>query len=301
MEAPTPPYGIVSFTTSNQDDNEQWFYLEIQRHTTVFEIWRLSPAPPAPKDGQLTLSHFLPNAFFKCNLTAVYEVLAHQDLKSLEMGEDLWPPGHPDREEPWTTSFPSFRPAEVLVICDNPEQPFDPAFRPKNVRIGQQLLVFKEAMDRDDNITKEEVETYERIESAGFGPSVRVSRLYGVVRNERNQLVGVLLYPIEKETSLRFAVGSKTTDAQKNRWAQQIQGTLAALHRIGIVWGASHPYNVLIDVHGDAWVTNFVGGRIEWWVDADKEGTVDGDLQGLGRILAFIKAGGDGLMESLEE
>lgn len=77
----------------------------------------------------------------------------------------------------------------------------------------------------------------------------------------------------------------------KNRWAEQIQHTIAALHQAGIIRGDAKPDNILIDAHGDAWVIDFGGGRTEGWVDADKAGTVDGDLQGLERILKFIASG----------
>ena len=66
---------------------------------------------------------------------------------------------------------------------------------------------------------------------------------------------------------------------------------MAALHEAGIVWGDTKPDNILVDVYGDAWLIDFGGGRTEGWVDPDKAETVDGDLQGLERILKFIVSG----------
>ncbi|AEO58537.1 hypothetical protein MYCTH_2305950 [Thermothelomyces thermophilus ATCC 42464] len=258
---------------------------------------RLSPAPPPLGSGQLTLSHFLVTASFECNLTAADEILAPGEIERVEMDEDCWPTL--SSGDAWTTSFPSFSPAEIVVICDDPEHPFDS--NPTRVRIGQQHLYFKESSEPDDVVAKKEVETYERIDSANLGAGVRTSRLYGVVRNERNQLIGLLLYPIEEDTLLTFAVGPETPDALKDRWAQQIQDTLAALHRAGITWGDAKPDNVLIDVHGDAWIVDFGGGRTEGWVDSGKAGTVDGDLQALERILKFIASGGDDMMDYSKE
>ncbi len=274
------------------------------------EFERLSPAllpleDPLVEGGQrLTLGHFLAASAFECDLAATDDVLAPGEIEPVEMNEDMWPSPRSEDDDTWTTSFPSFSPTEVTVICDDPKRPFDS--NPTRVFVDQQQLYFKESMDPDDEIARKEVETYERIAAAnlGLGTGVRTSRLYGVVRNERNQLVGLLLYPIEEATPLTFAIGPETPETSKNRWAQQIRDTVTALHGAGITWGDAKPDNILIDVHGNAWIIDFGGGRTEGWVDSDMAGTVDGDLQGLERILKFIASGGgdvDGQMDGSEE
>ncbi|KAK4235246.1 hypothetical protein C8A03DRAFT_17994 [Achaetomium macrosporum] len=262
---------------------------------------RLSPAPPPLKSRQLTLSDFLVTASFECNLTATDEILAPAEIERIETDEDCWPSSSSNSEsrDGWTTSFPSFSPAEVTVICDDPDHPFDS--NPTHVRIGQQRLYFKQSLDPDDAVAKKEVETYEKIARADLGAGARTSRLFGVVRNARSQLLGLLLYPIEEDTLLTFAVGPDTPNALKDRWARQVRDTLAALHRAGCTWGDAKPDNVLIDVHGDAWIVDFGGGRTEGWVDSGKPGTVEGDLQGLERIMEFIASGGAGRVDYSEE
>ncbi|KAK4132167.1 hypothetical protein BT67DRAFT_92170 [Trichocladium antarcticum] len=245
---------------------------------THFE--RLSPPPLLSSSRKLTLSHFLATTSFEYDLIATDEVLVPGEIERLETDEDCEPPpgGLDDRwlqSTPWTTSFPSFTPADIVVVCDNPQHPFDS--NPAHVRIGQQRLYFKASLHPDDTVARKEVRVYERIASADLGDDVRTSRLYGIVRDERDQLVGLLLYSIEEDTPLTFAVGPETPDAVKDRWAEQIQHTLAALHRAGITWGDAKPDNILIDVHGDAWIIDFGGGRTEGWVDSDKTGTVGGD------------------------
>ena len=260
------------------------------------EFERLSLALPVLEDGQtLTLSYFLAISAYECNLTATDEVLTPGEIELMDMDEDMWPSPRSEDEDTWTTSFPSFSPTEITVICDNPEHPFDS--NPSQVSVGQQKLYFKESSDPDDEVAKKEVDTYERIAAANLGhkAGVRTSRLYGVVRNERNQLIGLLLHRIEEATPLTFAINPETPEASKNRWAQQIRDTVTALHRAGITWGDAKPDNVLVDVHGDAWIIDFGGGRTEGWVDSDKAGTVDGDLQGLERILKFIASSGEDL------
>lgn len=259
------------------------------------EFERLSPAPPPLERGeQLTLSHFLIVASFECDLVAVDDVLAPSKIQPFDdTDEGMWPSSmsSPTAGNVWTTSFPSISPTEIAVFCDDPEHPFDS--NPTQVRIGRQRLYFKEAFDLDDMLAKKEVETYERIANANFGADVRASRLYGIVRNEKNLLVGLLLWNIEEDAPLTFAIGPETPSTLKDRWARQIRDTMAALHQAGIVWGDAKPDNILIDVHGDAWLIDFGGGRTEGWVDSDKAGTVDGDLQALERILMFIASGGD--------
>ncbi|KAK3331330.1 hypothetical protein B0H66DRAFT_580200 [Apodospora peruviana] len=334
----SPKYRTCGFSTANEGEEPQWFSLEVQLHTSQFRIrdtdeegdvpgrlslvdcfdWavspcvadfeHLSPPPPPLEIGKLTLSYFVPTASFECDLVASDEILAHGKIEPLDLDEDRWPPGSLEELEdrrlqsmPWTTSFPSFTPADIVVICDDPQHPFDS--NPTRVRIGDQYLYFKASPYPDDMAAKKEVETYEKIASANLGAGVRTSRLYGVVRNERSQLIGLLLHLIEEheDSPLTFAVGPETPGASMDRWAKQIHDTLTALHRASIIWGDAKPDNILIDVHGDAWLIDFGGGRTEGWVDSDKAGTANGDVQGLVRILQFIASGGDGCSSRLLE
>jgi serine/threonine protein kinase len=81
---------------------------------------------------------------------------------------------------------------------------------------------------------------------------------------------------VEANTSLR------------NKWAAQIKETLSELHKLGIIWRDIKMDNVLIDDNDDAVLLDFGGGNTVGWVDQDKYGTLDGDMQGLGKILAAL-------------
>jgi hypothetical protein len=63
---------------------------------------------------------------------------------------------------------------------------------------------------------------------------------------------------------------------------------LKKLHEAGVVWGDVKAANVLIDKDNNAWIIGFGGGCTEGWVDCEKAGTVEGDLQGLANIMDFI-------------
>ena len=67
---------------------------------------------------------------------------------------------------------------------------------------------------------------------------------------------------------------SQTT---KQRWATQIESTLAELHRAGVVWGDVKADNGFIDKEDNAWVTiGFGGGYTRGWVGGDLAGTIEG-------------------------
>jgi serine/threonine protein kinase len=74
----------------------------------------------------------------------------------------------------------------------------------------------------------------------------------------------------------------------KKKWSGQIKHTVAQLHRLGIVWGDIKVDNVLIDDNDDAIVLDFGGGNTVGWVDQDKHGTLEGDMQGLGKLLKML-------------
>src|SRR5437762_3381880 len=81
---------------------------------------------------------------------------------------------------------------------------------------------------------------------------------------------------------------SARPEAAKRRWSVQIRDALAALHKAGIVWGNTKTRNIIIDKSGNAWVVGFREGHTETWLEGDKAGTVEGDMEGLERILHFM-------------
>ncbi|KAK4243135.1 hypothetical protein C7999DRAFT_44982 [Corynascus novoguineensis] len=74
----------------------------------------------------------------------------------------------------------------------------------------------------------------------------------------------------------------------RQRWARQIQETAEQLHNAGLVWGDAKVENVMIDKNNDAWLIDFGGGYTEGWVDEDKTGAIEGDSQGLAKIVDHL-------------
>ena len=100
--------------------------------------------------------------------------------------------------------------------------------------------------------------------------------------------MGLLFEFIDHEGTLDRKVRKGASDAGRRRWAGQIQDTVQRLHAMDVVWGDVKPDNVLIDLKGDALVVDFGGGFAPQWVDKELEGTKEGDLQGLRKIMRFL-------------
>jgi serine/threonine protein kinase len=63
---------------------------------------------------------------------------------------------------------------------------------------------------------------------------------------------------------------------------------LASLHEAGIIWGDAKAPNILIDAHNNPWIVDFGGSYTPGWVEKDLAGTIEGDMQGLSRIVDYI-------------
>ena len=81
---------------------------------------------------------------------------------------------------------------------------------------------------------------------------------------------------------------SEATQSLRQKWARQIRETVTGLHGLGILWRDLKTGNVLIDDDGDAVVLDFGGGNSQGWVDDDKYATMEGEEQGLWRIMEAL-------------
>jgi hypothetical protein len=154
------------------------------------------------------------------------------------------------------------------------------------VNVDGQALFFKSTERTGLTSAMSEIKKFSKI--SNFAQDLRISRLYGIVQDERNPLIGLLFYHIDEKGSLSFVVEPDTPVDLKERWSAQITNTPATLHDAGVVWGDAKAGNVLIDKNNDAWVIDFEGCYTRGWVDRKKAGTVEGDLQGLANIVQFI-------------
>lgn len=258
--------------------------------------WAITPFLPSldkiitrPSDGAtITLQHFFSGESFDANLRAVDDTLLPGVIQASDDMENVV--GNPGIL--WKTTCPIFATREVEVLSDDPT--YILVAEPTRVRVKGKELFFKAFMNPDDSVGAQEVLTLEKIFKARFNQQeVRTSRLYGIVEDEKSQIVGLLLHYIQVDDTLHDKVidlGTSGSDL-KDKWKRQVTNTVKALHRAGIVWGDVKAGNVLVDTAGDAWVTDFGGGHTRGWVDRDKAGTIEGDLQGLRAIIEFVDTG----------
>ncbi|KAI0833968.1 hypothetical protein F5Y06DRAFT_280288 [Hypoxylon sp. FL0890] len=292
------PFGPGEFEGILDTDVYQWII-------DLFEPLFVQLAPePLPSfdpekirsgEAKPLLSEYLFPQTFNCRLEAVNEIPIprHVDDHGGLVAPRTWLDGDLlDAMEDWTRFID---PSEIEVYFQNPEDALDKI--PRRVRVdldgsGHMTTCFFKGflgLGVGDSPMSKEIKAYEKIHKANFGPDVRVGRLYGVVHDQSSDTtLGLLLAYIDHQTTLYDAVQDDKPLAMKQKWARQIEDTLKELHRAGVIWGDAKADNVIIDKENNVVITDFEGGHTNGWVDAEKAGTVEGDLQGFQNIKAFL-------------
>ncbi|KAH8756938.1 hypothetical protein BGZ57DRAFT_944677 [Hyaloscypha finlandica] len=231
-----------------------------------FYAWALEPylllfesVAPAPKPNlRITIYDFLHPEVFHYSLRAVDGELT--PVQSDGRGAGIMPLGIQLDNSAFSLAWPLFLPKEIEICITNPE---DAIFvSPRKVLIN----------------ALRELENYKRITESNLDPDIRICSLLGVVKDDENQLIGLLLTYIDCDfLTLACAAEPDTPASTKQKWVDQVTGTLTQLHEAGIVWGDTKPDNILIDKNDDAWI-----------IDFEKAGTIEGDLQGLEKTVEYV-------------
>ena len=110
-----------------------------------------------------------------------------------------------------------------------------------------------------------------------------------LVRSEFNdEVIGFLMNHIEARGTLASLHAEAFPRARRLEWGRQIKAAVHALHAHGQIWGDVKPDNILVDMHGRLWITDFGGGTTTGWVDERLIESIEGDLQGVNRIFEFL-------------
>ncbi|KAG5758150.1 hypothetical protein H9Q72_013709 [Fusarium xylarioides] len=186
-------------------------------------------------------------------------------------------------------SWKSLDPSEVRIFHEDTIGP--PSHTPYKVLLNDGTVAFLKLVRRGDKqFLLNELDTYGRIGRAQLDDRMKISRLYGLVRDDDGVAFGLLLTYVDcKRVTLSCAVRPGTEVSLRERWSAQIQEAIGQLHDAGIVWGDAKPDNVLIDVNEDAWLIDFGGGYTEGWVPKTLAGTMEGDRVALEKILEYIR------------
>jgi len=185
-------------------------------------------------------------------------------------------------------SWPSFTACQVSICADDSVHALHNARQKVRVADCESLLFFKPYEWSDKKTAKHEIEVYTQIRQASLS-HLRTSKLFGLVRDESGLLLGLLLYYIDCDaTTLEYAIGPEISLSTRQYWAAEISETLTHLHEAGIIWGDAKAPNILVDAHNDPWIVDFGGSYTPGWVEKDLAGAIEGDMQGLSRIVDYI-------------
>lgn len=284
-------------------DTEGYEWLE-----EIFKPLFLQLAPDVPPsfdpekiskwEGKPLLSEYFFPETFGCRLEARDEkfIPIHVDNEgNLVLPRSFLYEDVEDELKKWT---PFIEPSQLEVVFKRPEQTLY-SHVPRLVLADldnsgvKTLCFFKHFGLASEKRMTAEIMVHQKVHDAKLGPpELRVSRLQGIVYTHHDGATyGLLLSLIDHEDGLTLQSAltwDKPSRELRERWASQVSSTVEELHKAGAVWGDVKTENVLIDKEGNAWVIDFEGGYTEGWVDKDKAGTQEGDLQGLGKLVDAI-------------
>lgn len=265
-------------------------------------IESLAPRPKIEHGDKITLEYFFCGERYETELSAVQDMFlepAFQPSRDFSHYDFADSPQEDTLDWKSKTTFPVFSKGEVEVTPE-PDSSLEYILldEPTRVKVQGRQLYFKHAGDDDcHDLALVEVHKYENIKRADFPANVRTSRLYGIVEDdEKSQILGLLYEDIGRDAiplDFEEVMSAQTPVSLRGRWISQLRHTIQSLHQAGVVWGDAKAGNILVDQNGrgDAWVIDFGGGYTEGWVDREKSNTIEGDLQGLTRIIDYLQTG----------
>lgn len=182
------------------------------------------------------------------------------------------------------------------IVCLSKIDGHDGSFLCKARRDGVQ----NPSLEREIDCLQKILQAASSLKSANddcTNPLHRIPMLHGYVAHPSNGVIlGFLREWVPCEFSLRDL--QDMTDAEngaqppsralRRKWADQIKETTEILHSIGVVWGDVKLSNVIVNSQNNACLIDFGGGWTEGWVDEKLQETIQGDEQGVARILKIL-------------
>lgn len=259
-------------------------------------IERLAPRPTIDHGDKITLEYFFCLDRYEARLSAIQDEFLEPQFQRAEDFAHYDYSDSPQEDTPrWQskTTFPVFSRSEIEVTPEPDSPEYILIDKPTHVQVHDRQLYFKH-VGEDQDLAIIEVDKYENMKWADFPADIRTSRLFGIVEGEKEEILGLLYEDLGREVlplDDEEVMSPQTPEEYRRRWISQIRRTVQALHEAEITWGDAKAGNVLVDKngHGDAWVIDFGGGYTEGWVDRDTSNTIEGDLQGLAKIIDYLE------------
>ncbi|ENH72731.1 hypothetical protein FOC1_g10013398 [Fusarium oxysporum f. sp. cubense race 1] len=193
-----------------------------------------------------------------------------------------------DDLETWTALYD---PAGIVLSFKDPE---DALFKPPSKVLidDYRTECFFKPCNSGVQIRRE-LGTYKMIHAAGLDSQFNLCHLYGIVMDEYDFILGILLTHIDNRgcplsTKIALKEHDDPPPEVRQRWMDQIDAAVSGLHDAGIIWGDVKTENVLIDQDSNAWVTDFGGGYTKGWVDKEVAETMEGDKMGMAKLREFV-------------
>lgn len=246
------------------------------------------PIPPLLPGEVVTVKDYYSGGSYDCTIGARDDVLALDGIKPRDV--------HITAD--WTDVrdiiphdlFSIFTPDTVEIVHKQKPRGLAERF-PADVTIRGAVYTFETMMETHWTSVRERLASYETVARAGFPNTVRVTGLVGVVVDPDvpQQVVGFVFPSAEGEVSLDEALRSSPRASLGTRrlWAQQLCDSVAALHAAGIVWCGATEWNISVGEDGIQ-LGRLGEGCQAGFVDVDKIGTMEGDLQGVEALVKVI-------------
>lgn len=165
-------------------------------------------------------------------------------------------------------------------------------------RIGTKFYYYKPFESINYECMLATIEKFQKINELGDPKKLRMCKLFGVVNGGYSSdgytylPRGLVYHWVNLKDGWKsiadvLTLGNVSME-DRNKWMIQIQQTVAELHRIGVVWGDARADCVMIDQYNKAVILDLEGGYTQGWVDKDLEGTLEGDMQALTKLMEFI-------------
>jgi hypothetical protein len=154
---------------------------------------------------------------------------------------------------------------------------------------GGKEYFFKPVVPEQPGPIKREISILQKLGEQDL--DIKVPKLLGFVSfdNSKTEIMGFLLTPIASPRPLTTLLKSSVARSQRADWATKSEKYVNTLHEHNIIWGDAKADNFIVDEHDELWIIDFGGSFTEGWVDPENSETVEGDEQGLEKVVKALE------------